>query len=94
MLRLLYLLFFLSFNTCVISGVFSLRAGAEGHLTWAEDVIDTDIATMRMSAISISQPQGRLQKRALFSDLTSDGEFGECDSLGTRTIRIHSARYL
>lgn len=84
MLRLLYLLSFLSFNTCVISGVFSsLRAGAEGHHTWVEEVIDTDIATMRVhvSTIFISQPQERLQKRALFSDLTSGGELRERDSL-------------
>lgn len=84
MLRLLYLLSFLSFNTCVISGVFSsLRAGAEGHYTWVEEVIDTDIATMRVSTIFISQPQERLQKRALFSNLTSGGELRERDSLGT-----------
>lgn len=53
-----------------------------------EEVIDTDIATMRVSTIFISQPQERLQKRALFSDLTSGGELGERDSLGTSISSI------
>lgn len=48
-----------------------------------EEVIDTDIATMRVSTISTTRA---LTETSLFSDLTSDGELGERDSLGTSMV--------